>query len=61
MDFVDLETAEESLDNQPLIFLEDEEMTNHEMDGFILKQLLLAWPIVDCWDMLGQIFCDVDG
>ena len=35
MDFVDLEAAEESLDNQPLIFSEDEEMTNYEMDGFI--------------------------
>ena len=35
MDFIDLEAAKESLDNQPLIFSEDEEMTNDEMDNFI--------------------------
>ena len=35
MDFIDLEAAKESLDNQPLIFSEDEEMTNDEMDDFI--------------------------
>ena len=35
MEFIDLEVAEESLGNQPLIFSDDEEMTNDEMDDFI--------------------------
>ena len=35
MEFIDLEVAEESLGNQPLIFSDNEEMTNDEMDDFI--------------------------
>ena len=35
MEFIDLEVAEESLGNQPLIFSDDEEMTNDKMDDFI--------------------------
>ena len=35
MDFIDLEAAKESFDNQPLAFSQDEEITNDEMDDFI--------------------------
>ena len=35
MDFIDLEATEESLGNQPLMFSDDEEITNDEMDNFI--------------------------
>ena len=35
MDFIELELVEEPQENQPLNFLEDEEMTSDEMENFI--------------------------